>query len=179
MVRRNFTFNDQDSIMYDGEMSKVQTLVNDDFAVIYGVQANSGIQIAKILIFKTSYNYLKGNDKEGIPIRHVPPAYGTSHIIVFGKKFKADLYAAYNAEISYENLNPSEQNKPHIYATDSNGNPYCPAWWTLNFKTQYKFSNKIHINTGIENILNIRYRPYSSGIVAPGRNFIFSLKIKI
>ncbi|MFT7154314.1 MAG: hemoglobin/transferrin/lactoferrin receptor protein, partial [Alteromonas macleodii] len=31
---------------------------------------------------------------------------------------------------------------------------------------------------GVENISDQRYRPYSSGIVAPGRNFILSLKAR-
>jgi hemoglobin/transferrin/lactoferrin receptor protein len=35
------------------------------------------------------------------------------------------------------------------------------------------------VNAGIENILDNRYRPYSSGIVAPGRNFIISLRLII
>ena len=35
------------------------------------------------------------------------------------------------------------------------------------------------VQGGIENILNVRYRPYSSGIVAPGRNIFVALKIAI
>lgn len=179
MVRRDFLFNDQDSIIYDGEMSKVQALVNGDYAIVYGIQANAGVQIAKMVILKTAYNYLDGEDKEGYAIRHVPPAYGTTHLIIFGKKFKTDLYAVYNAEITNKNLTPTEQDKPYMYASDENGNPYCPSWWTLNLKTQYKFNDNINLNVGVENILDVRYRPYSSGIVAPGRNFIFSLRVVI
>lgn len=179
MIRKDFTFNGQDSILYDGTMSKVQALLNDDFAIIYGVQINLGMQISKSLVFKTAYNYMKGKDSEGFAIRHVPPAFGSSHIIFNSKKLKADLYADYDAQILNENLAPSEQNKPQIYAKDVNGNPYCPSWWTLNAKFQYKISNFIHINAGVENIFDLRYRPYSSGIVYPGRNFILSLKISI
>jgi hemoglobin/transferrin/lactoferrin receptor protein len=32
---------------------------------------------------------------------------------------------------------------------------------------------------GLENMLDKRYRPYSSGISAPGRNFVISLHAKI
>jgi hemoglobin/transferrin/lactoferrin receptor protein len=35
------------------------------------------------------------------------------------------------------------------------------------------------VNTGVENILDYRYRPYSSGIVAPGRNFIVSFRVSL
>jgi hemoglobin/transferrin/lactoferrin receptor protein len=176
MVRRDFTFNGQDSIIYDGTMSKVQALVNADYAIIYGLQANAGMQIQKHLIVKTAVNYLQGHDKEGNAIRHIPPPNAAFDMIFFTKKIKANLYTVYNAQISYENLAPSERDKPHIYATDENGNPFCPQWWTLNFNFQYKIKDFAHFNVGVENILDKRYRPYSSGIVAPGRNFIISLK---
>jgi hemoglobin/transferrin/lactoferrin receptor protein len=40
----------------------------------------------------------------------------------------------------------------------------------------YQFTNHLSISAGVENLTDQRYRPYSSGIVAPGRNFILSLK---
>jgi hemoglobin/transferrin/lactoferrin receptor protein len=87
------------------------------------------------------------------------------------------LYTDYNGEIAYEDMAPSEQEKSHIYATDKNGNPYSPSWWTLNVKGSYSFKNWGTLNVGIENILDARYRPYSSGIVAPGRNFIVGIRL--
>jgi len=63
-----------------------------------------------------------------------------------------------------------------MYAVDANGNPYSPAWYTLNFKALFILNDQLSISAGIENITDQRYRPYSSGIVAPGKNFIISLK---
>ena len=37
----------------------------------------------------------------------------------------------------------------------------------------------LEFNFGIENILNKHYRTYSSGISAPGRNFIFGMRVKL
>ncbi|MFA4862568.1 MAG: hypothetical protein WC605_02230, partial [Bacteroidales bacterium] len=56
------------------------------------------------------------------------------------------------------------------------GNPYSPAWYTLNFKVMYQITDILSVSGGVENLTDIRYRPYSSGITAPGRNFILSLK---
>jgi hemoglobin/transferrin/lactoferrin receptor protein len=72
---------------------------------------------------------------------------------------------------------PSETEKPYMYATDKNGNPWAPGWITLNFKVSYNMLKWVIINAGIENMLDSRYRPYSSGIAAPGRNFILSLRV--
>ena len=69
-----------------------------------------------------------------------------------------------------------EQAKTDIYAKDTNGKSYCPAWYTLNLKTSYQIDSKTSITAGWENITNQRYRPYSSGIVAAGSNLIFSVR---
>jgi hemoglobin/transferrin/lactoferrin receptor protein len=74
---------------------------------------------------------------------------------------------------------PSEIEKPYLYATDKNGNPWSPGWLTLNLKLSYTIDGRYILNGGIENILDHRYRPYSSGIAAPGRNFILSARIII
>lgn len=87
-----------------------------------------------------------------------------------------DLYAVYNGEVSYDNLAEEERSKTYLYAEDENRNPYSPSWYTLNLKMSYQLSDLLLISGGIENITDQRYRPYSSGIAAPGRNFILSLR---
>jgi outer membrane receptor protein involved in Fe transport len=49
------------------------------------------------------------------------------------------------------------------------------AWFTLNMRAQYRLSEWLSINAALENILDHHYRTYSSGISAPGRNFVISL----
>ncbi|MCF6239953.1 MAG: TonB-dependent receptor [Bacteroidales bacterium] len=176
MVRRDFSFNGQDSIMYDGELSKVEALVNTDEATVYGFQLGFYGDILKSLSFKSNLTFTKGKDKKGLPLRHVAPLFGSTHLIFKVPKIHADLYANYNAELSNENLAPSEQSKGYMYAKDKDGKPYSPAWFTLNGKISYQLNHFLQLNAGVENILDVRYRPYSSGIVSAGRNFIFALR---
>ncbi|MBT6005247.1 MAG: TonB-dependent receptor, partial [Prolixibacteraceae bacterium] len=61
------------------------------------------------------------------------------------------------------------------YAIDEMGKPFSPSWWTLNLKSSYQINRQLTFSSGIENILDHRYRTYSSGIISPGINFIFSL----
>ncbi|HSH51951.1 MAG TPA: TonB-dependent receptor, partial [Bacteroidales bacterium] len=177
MVRRDFTFNGQDSIMYDGEMSKVLAIVNADKAYIYGLNASAEVQLPYQLNLESVINYTYGEDQDGVPLRHVAPLFGSTRLNYELKKLQISLYADYNGEITYENMAPSEQEKTHMYATDHNGNPYSPAWWTLNVKGSYQFKNRATLNFGVENIFDVRYRPYSSGIVTPGRNFIIGVRL--
>ncbi|MFC2096452.1 TonB-dependent receptor plug domain-containing protein, partial [Bacteroidota bacterium] len=176
-IRRDFTFNGQDSILYDGEMSKVLAIVNVDQAFIYGLSAALNIDLPLNLNLESKINYTKGEDQDGLPLRHVAPLFGNTKLIYSNAGLKASIFANYNGKIEYDNLAPSEQGKPYMYASDDNGNPYSPAWWTINFMSSYKIKDALTINLGVENILDNRYRPYSSGIVAPGRNFIVGLRI--
>ncbi len=176
LARRDFTLNGEDSVLYDGSLSKVEAIQNIGYAEVYGAQISMVWNLNPIKV-TAAYNLQRGietdeNESSEVPLRHVPPNYGNAHIFYTAQKWKLDLYAIFNGKISYRNLAPSERNKAYLYAKDQNGNPYSPAWYTLNFKTQYRWKHGLNIQFGIENITNQLYRPYSSGISAPGRNFI-------
>jgi outer membrane receptor protein involved in Fe transport len=179
MVRRDYTFNGQDSIFYDGELSQVQAIVNANSANMYGFNAGLYAKINESITFTTHLTLMDGEDSDGFAIRHVPPTFHISHLIFTRENFKADFYIEYNGEISAENLAPSEQDKEYMYKIDANGDAYSPSWYTINFKVAYQLNEHVQMNVGLENIMDIRYRPYSSGLVAPGRNLIFSLRANI
>ncbi len=92
------------------------------------------------------------------------------------KKIKLDLFCEYNGQFDFNELAPSEQNKAHLYAVDENGNPYSPSWYTINLTGQYELGQKWTATASLENITDQRYRTYSSGIAAAGRNFILAIK---
>ena len=178
MVRRDYQLNNQDSILYDGTMSKVEALLNAESAIIYGVNITFEYMITNALRTQNFLTITKGKDSEGFPIRHVPPTFGSSHLIYENQKLFLDFYIDYSGKLDYNQLSISEQSKPYIYLSDKNGNPYSPAWYTLNLKSNYKLTRSITLGGGIENILDKRYRTYSSGIVSQGLNFIFSVNAK-
>ncbi len=177
LIRKDFTFNGQDSILYDAEMSKVQAIVNADNAIIYGFQISLKAELIDNLNLSSNYTFTKGFDSENKPLRHVAPAFGITHLIFQKNRFKFDLYSEYNTQISADNLAESEKNKKYMYAIDNKGYPYSPSWCTFNINSSWKINKTFTIKAAVENILDYRYRPYSSGIVAAGRNFVFSLRL--
>ena len=179
LIRSDYTFNGADSLLYDGEMSKVQAVVNADNAIIYGFQISLNAEIANFLSIKSNYNYTQGKDSKNNPLRHVAPSFGSTHLIFKKEKIKIDFFSEYNSEMPYEKLAESERSKPYMYAVNDNGDPYSPSWFTFNFNMSYQLNRNFRLHGGIENIFDQRYRPYSSGIVAPGRNFIFSVLVRI
>jgi len=180
MVRRAFQVNGEDSIFYDGQLSKVYAIQNAAYGTVYGFNAGIEIKLSSGFSLSSRYNYQLGKeemDNEEVKrSRHAAPAFGVTRLSYQKDKLFMQFYAMYSAKVSYENLNPEEQGKPVIYAKDTNGNPYSPSWYTLNFKVMYPFHQNLTVSAGIENLTDQRYRPYSSGLVAPGKSLILSLR---
>lgn len=180
MVRRETKVNGNDSILFDGMMRKAFSIQNAAKATVFGANLGLEFKLGKGFTIETKYNIQKGEEEmdNGItsPARHAAPAFGVTRFTYNKNKLTWQIYSQYSAEVSHSNLNEEEKQKPFIYAKDLNGLPYSPKWMTLNFKAMYQISNNFSINAGIENITDKRYRPYSSGLVAPGRNLIFSIK---
>ena len=53
-----------------------------------------------------------------------------------------------------------------------------PAWYTLNMSAMYRFSEEFTVQLALENILDSHYKTFASGLSAPGRNFILTLRAK-
>jgi len=179
MVRRAYHGLGQDSIMYDGEMSKVEALVNAESATIYGVSLNFEYLFSNQWRTRHDITFTAGEDSDELPLRHVPPTFGSSHLIFESQKWFVDVYVNYNGKLDFDKLASDEQDKPHLYVPDENGNPYSPSWCTMNLKSNYKLNRKITLSAGIENMFDKRYRPYSSGVSSSGINFVVSALIKI
>lgn len=184
IVRRPTTFNGQDSIIFDGVNSRVEALQNVAKATIWGFQASAEYYIIKNLSIQTHANWISGKEtddtkNEQVALRHAPPFYGSTLLKFRHKKIVVEGSAVYNSKIKNEDLAPSEQSKTDIYATDDNGKPYSPGWYTLNVKASYQLTKNLLVTTGWENMSNQRYRPYSSGIVAAGSNFIIGLRASL
>ncbi len=180
LVRRDFNLNGKSEVMYDGEMSTVQAIQNAAESRIYGFEVGLLVNMTDDFKLTSNYNIIGGREEddygESTSLRHAAPQFGTTHLIWQKDKLQFDAFAAYNSELSNNQLAPSEQDKGYMYAKDGNGNPYAPSWYTLNFRTQYQLNDAVSLTAGLENITDQRYKTYSSGIAAPGRNLILSLK---
>lgn len=181
LARRNFKYNGKDSINYDGELSKVQAIQNISKAYVYGIQAGVDINFGIGLGMKSTVCFQKGEEQSEdsliyYPISHIAPMYGSTHLTYERKKLKLDFYAMYNSKMDYKDLPLGDRNDNTPFAKDAKGLPFVPGWYTLNFKVGVYINKYIALNLGVENITDKLYRPFGSGISAPGRNFILALK---
>jgi hemoglobin/transferrin/lactoferrin receptor protein len=181
LVRRPSEFNGQDSIVYDGALSRVLSLQNAAFIGVVGLQANLEYKISPSFTLQSKVNIQKGTEEmesgDRSPSRHAPPTFGLTRLDYQRKNLRLQLFTEYAGTFTYEQLPLEEQGKPELYARDALGRPFSPSWATLNFSSQFRFNQYIALNASFENITDVRYRTYSSGIAAPGRNVVVSLNV--
>ena len=115
LVRRDFTIGGVSEILYDGEISNVQAIQNASKAWIYGFEAGLSIQFSKSLTFKSQYSVVNGTEQDAngveVPVRHVAPNFGTTHLLWENEKFKCDAFINYNGALSNNQLALSERDK--------------------------------------------------------------------
>jgi len=182
LVKRPYQLNGLDSILYNGILSKVEAIQNGALATVKGCSAGVEIKPGSGFTLISKYNIQSGEEEldngNVSPSRHAAPNFGTTIFSWTKNKLMVAFSSMYSDGKTFDQLAAEEQNKPEIYAKGSDNKPYSPSWTIFNVKSSFIISKNITLLAGIENITDIRYRPYSSGIVAAGRNFIFSASLK-
>jgi hemoglobin/transferrin/lactoferrin receptor protein len=182
MVRRDFTLNGLDSIFYNGELSQVQAIQNAAAAFVYGWHVSLEYAPAKGLRISGKMNIQTGeeelDDGSRSPLRHAAPAFGNIRVSYEYKKLRSEISCEFMDEVPYDKMPSEFLGTSYLFALDKSGNPYTPSWIILNVRSVYKINESFALSAGMDNILNIRYRPYGSGIAAAGRNVNLKLSVK-
>jgi hemoglobin/transferrin/lactoferrin receptor protein len=178
LVLADYTYGGKDSMIYNGTKSKIQAMQNADYAYVYGFSAGLQFEFNDNISFKSILNYTYGryvNTKNDtvIPLDHIAPVFGQTSILYKTKNIDGEFFVRYNGKKSLSDYSPSGEDNL-AYAT-ANG---MPAWFTLNIRLGYNLTKQLRINAACENITDNCYRVFASGINAPGRNFIVSLRYK-
>jgi hemoglobin/transferrin/lactoferrin receptor protein len=174
IVSAPFTYNGSSQIVYDGVLANVYAYQNVQKAYLYGGNFAINADFSENVSFMSTINYTYARvkaDTNNYPLDHIPPVFGKSGFIFTFDKFKTDLNVIYNLKKKLEDYSPSGEDNLADATVDG-----MPAWWTLNLRTGYQLTKSLNVQFDVENILDQNYRVFASGISAPGRNFIFSLK---
>ena len=82
MVRRDFTLNGMDSVIYEGDLSQVQAIQNAAQSTVYGVQAGIQFDFGSGFGLSSRINYQKGEEEldngDKSPSRHAAPLFGNT-----------------------------------------------------------------------------------------------------
>ena len=172
IVKQAFSLNGQDSLWYDGEYLTVYANTNSQDAFLFGYNAKAYIHLNKHWSSTHTISYTYGKDESADALLdHIPPLYGKSQIDWVKNNYRLGLFAFYNAWKKAEDYSPNGSDNLDEATADG-----TPAWWTLNLSCSINLSDKLVAQLNVENILDVHYKTFSSGISAPGRNVILSIK---
>ncbi len=182
LVVKDFKLNGNDSAMYNGSMSKVQATQNVDRAYVYGLNGGVQFDFNSNVSFKSVLNYTYGRYIDSktdtvVPLDHIAPIFGQTSVIYKNKNIDGEFFVRYNGKKSSADYSPSGEDNASYSADKING--YMPSWFTLNVRIGINITKNLRLNAAYENMTDNRYRVFASGINAPGRNFIVSLRYKL
>jgi len=170
-----FSYQGQDSILYDGTLSRVWANQNLRRAFITGFSSMLHARFISHLWSNAQVAYTYGRIKAEsfIPLDHISPLYGRLGMRWEAQHYTLDFYSLFNGKKKIEDyLLNGEDNEQYAPLGG------MPSWFTLNIKASWVMKPYITIQAGIENIMDIRYRSFSSGINSPGRHIYASLRVR-
>lgn len=173
IVREDFTLPDGSrTYTVDTFTYNVQANVNADEAFVRGVSVNGKLDHNNASL-AVSLSYTKGTSKnaeaESKPLAHIPPLYGNINLGYQLDRNDFLFSYRYNGWKRIEDYALGSSDNEDQATVDG-----TPSWYTLNFYYTRQIKEQTTLRFACENILDQHYRVFSSGISAPGRNFILS-----
>ena len=171
--------------------TSIKTNQNTGKAEIYGATASLSMRIASNYTLETDYTYIKGRNKDtDLPFTHIPPSFGKTAIYADFDHWRASFYALYNGSKPMDQYDlisgtDNEEESPILWTNLEESDTWVieyqgtPAWYTLNMSFMYRFSESFTLQLAAENILDHHYKTFASGLSAPGRNFILTLRANL
>ncbi len=181
------SFNKKDSFLYDGRLTPVYQIVNVAVARIYGFYANAKIRLRKQLWFSGSISDTKGRyaiapKEDEQPLDHIPPVFGQFSLRWNAKDWFLEGQCLFNGTKKaeeYSNSGEDNQNMQPIGLNDINGDKiadgFNPSWQCWNFRSGYQHKSGCNFAISLDNIFDLHYRYFASGMSASGRSINLSL----
>lgn len=172
IVRRDTILSGSNQFFIEGDFATVQTNKNASEATIYGLSSQVRYLISTHWLASATYNYTYGQDlTDDVAMAHIAPEFGKVSIEYQKGRVKAEAYTMYASQKKLDRYGPGTTDnliEAVIIGT--------PAWKTFNLRTSTKISKTVVLQIAVENILDTHYKAFASGLSAPGRNVIMSLK---
>jgi hemoglobin/transferrin/lactoferrin receptor protein len=177
IVTRPTTFNGQATINFNGFPANVVSSQNAAEAYLYGYTFSGRYDITESLALSGSYNFTYGRvlnpGGNEIPLDHVAPAFGRGGILYTQKKLRAEAFVNFSSAKKLEDYSLSGED--NLGYAPSSG---MPGWYTINLRGSYEINKTLILQAGVDNLMDIQYRTFASGINSPGINFFGTLRVR-
>ncbi len=171
-----FNVNGSGTLVLDSVPYTVTALTNKREAYLYGFSAQMIDHVSDRFTLRCSVTCTYGRirtDSTDYPLDHVPPVYGRGGLEYQANKFRMEAYVVFNGWKRLRDINQADGSEDNLQYTTPEG---VPAWATMNLRGSYAFTKNVSLQVGVENLTDDFYRVYASGVSAPGRNLVASLR---
>lgn len=172
-------YNGSDSFDFEGLLTPVFQMENSALGYVIGGYFAAKIQLVTGLFADLNYNSTFGRYRfngiaEWIPLDHIAPDHGRMGLRWSSNQWQWEVFMLFNGrKVKSEYSSSGEDNIQYAPGGQT------PAWQTYNLRASWELNKFIAASFAVENILDLNYRVFSSGISAPGRNLVASLKVSL
>ena len=174
IVTAPYTYNGSPIIIYEGDTANVMANQNAQTGYIWGTTVNLNADITNYLSMINTVSYTYGRvttDSSDLPLDHIPPLFGKSGFVLNLDRFQGEFSMLYNAWKLKKDYSLSGEDNFQDATPDG-----MPNWFTLNVKGAYQLNKNLQLQLEINNLLDLNYRTFASGINAPGVNSVLTLR---
>jgi len=165
---------DLNTILYQGEEVETFSNINSGDRYLLGGSIDGYYSFIEEFSVQGNISYIKGaKSKKYGPLPSISPVFGSLLLKYYKESWLATLRFQFSGSKNPENYSfggedgleetPLLSETLGLYAG-------APAWNDLSFLTQYNWKENITFRFGLDNIFDVHYRTFASGVSAPGRN---------
>ncbi|MEZ0484219.1 TonB-dependent receptor plug domain-containing protein [Fibrella aquatica] len=168
-----FTLNGASTVDYAGQPSRVLAAQNKRRATVQGYSLSALVRLTNRFTFTGSVNGTAGQikDDQQTPLDHVPPTFGRASLMYRTARFQIEAFSLFSGWKRIADYNPEGEDNAQYATTDG-----MPGWVTANLRGSVKVTRVVTAQLAVENLFDRNYRAFASGISAPGRNLMVTLR---
>ena len=183
-IKNDTSTSDPSTIVFNSEEVITMANINKGNAFIYGTTLDIKLSSPNLWMLKGNLTYTHGGSVNSHhPLPSISPLFG--HLTL-----RYNVAKSSELELSYKFSGSKSPEKYSIGGEDGleetplvfDGIDFAfngmPSWNVIKLSSSYEFSNKFKTLLVLDNLFDIHYREFASGISAPGRNLNLVLSYK-
>ena len=169
------------TILYNG--LEVSTLANENLGnrYLFGGSLDGNLNLTDNLSLRADLSIIEAIKSEQYgPLPSISPVFGSILLTYQNKDWYTNLQYQFSGSKNPGDYSlggedgleetPLISESQRLYAG-------TPSWSEFSILTQYQLYEKVFLRFGLDNIFDVHYRSFASGISAPGRNFKLGVNI--
>ena len=163
------------TILYNGFEVNTKANTNLGNRYLFGASLDGNISLSTNLSLRGDLSLITAlKDQQYGPLPSISPVFG-GLLMTYQKNnwFTSLRYQFSGSKDPEDYSNGGEDGLEETPIISESSELYAgsPSWSEFSILTQFKLSQNINLRLGLDNIFDIHYRSFASGISAPGRNF--------